>query len=50
MSLLDSDKEHLDVTEVTDTLCKLKKKNIFSTLRNYMFENFLQLIDCTVAY
>jgi len=40
VSQFDSDKEKIDVTKITDTLCKLKEKiSIF--IRNVnMYENF----------
>ena len=50
VSQFDSDKERVDVTKITDRLCKLKREfNIFIRLEN-MCGNFLQHIDCTVAY
>jgi len=50
VSHFDSDKEQVDVTKVTGTLCKMKKKlNFFSKLQNCC-EIFLETIHITVAY
>jgi len=39
VSQFDIDKEQVDVTKITDTMCKLKKKgNIFYKVRKYVWK------------
>jgi len=39
MSQFECDKDQVDVTKITDTLCKLKKKlNIFYKVRKYVWK------------
>ena len=50
VSQFDSDNEQVDVTKITDRLCKLKRElNIFYKIRKYVWK-FSERIYNTVAY
>jgi len=41
VSQIDSDREHVDVTKITDKLCKLKPTDVMSVSSADMWKNFL---------